>query len=265
MLTSSQLTEFEKNGYLLIKNRRVCELKSSLSASLREIALVVLRRGGDSILPSDINGMGFCELVDYAHSIEKDVELTSAIYDLCKAHPSFMSLVNASYLLDTCKALGLGTPIASTIPLIRIDRPRQDKFLVPSHQDFWFSMLSKSAITFWFSLNDIDESHGPLLVFPGSHKLGITRMRRNNNENPFVTIDNYDEQYVEVLAAPDEILVFSQLLIHKSGANKSHQNRISVQVRYSDLDDVSQLKSSFVVNNSPTTLELQKVHLQGTE
>lgn len=99
---------------------------------------------------------------------------------------------------------------------------------------------------------------GLLEVVPGSHRAGLIRFKRHDNNNPFRPIEDWPEEaFRPVDVAEDGVLIFSQFLLHRSGFNRSQQTRLSVQLRYNDLMTMQGLENSFTVNPSAHVLNEQ--------
>ena len=70
---------------------------------------------------------------------------------------------------------------------------------------------------------------------------------KKGNQQTFSANKNFTKStsFKEVKLKKDEILIFNQLLPHLSGKNISAYPRISIQLRYNDLNNSQFLKSSF--------------------
>ena len=84
---------------------------------------------------------------------------------------------------------------------------------------------------------------------------------QNNDESndSFTTVADYGEKIKESIKLQyDEILVFSQYLIHKSGKNISNKTRVSMQVRFNDLKTMEKIDISFTSKPSVFLQNKQK-------
>jgi len=89
-------------------------------------------------------------------------------------------------------------------------------YKTPLHQD-WTSMLaSDDSVVVWLPLMDLEIEHGPVVFYPGSHKLGPLTDRI---ENGFAEVDFDRSSYPRVQKAMKlgDIAIFSTLLVHESG------------------------------------------------
>ena len=176
---------YNKNGFLVISGDEVIDLKNQIRAHLKEMALIILQNYFTSGIHENLRNCSFENIIDYCVQIEKENSITKTFYQLFSVNWFFSSLVGNKFFLDISKQLGLIYPIPSTMPLIRLDRPGDETYLVPSHQDFWYSMNGKNSLTYWFSLVDLCPEIGLLKVLPGSHELGLLPIKHYRKENPF--------------------------------------------------------------------------------
>ncbi len=168
-----------------------------------------------------------------------------AAYDQMRFVPEVGALINHPEILSMVKTTGIGFPVWTLAPMLRVDMPNDDKFNFPVHQDFPYNYSSYNSVTFWMPLQNVDETSGALWVVPGSHKLGVLP-----TENDLVKDYSPSKhgEFVQVPTPFGKILVFSQHLIHKSGSNHAKTVRFSLQLRYSDLESEEYMKRKYYVH-----------------
>ena len=246
-LSSKDKQFFKKNGYLVIKSRPLLGLKLRLKKELLDIALKILRK--DDLLgkrAASVSSLNFDRVFDWCVQNERNNSVTRAFYEIFPASLPVIGLIGDRLFVDYSKQLNLSHPLPSTLPILRIDRPKEMKYLTPAHQDFWYSMLSPNSLTFWFPLLPVTEGMGDLLVIPGSQRSGLIPVKGYTPENPFTSENDFlDSDFIPVRLKEDEMLVFSQYLVHKSGLNKGDRARLTIQIRYNDLETLKTLTSSF--------------------
>lgn len=253
------IENFLKNGFLILKSAELLNLKNVLHKEMSELNGILSERLELDLQKDVLNDLPFITQLEELYKREKDHQATRAMYELYPSLPSVNGLLNQHFFLNAAKAVGIDLPIASTLPIVRVDRPNQKRFLTPIHQDSWFSLLSKKSVTFWFMVTQHQKSMGPLDVIPGSHKLGTLPVRPFNSQNPFTTQKEFkDEEFTSVFLDEDEALLFDQNLVHKSSTNQSQAPRLSIQIRYSDAFTLNSMTSSYVVKNTPTVIALQE-------
>jgi hypothetical protein len=241
------------DGFCILKDAEIAEFRSRVSTAIRETALEVAGRllgaGQCARLPRDGD---VTALVSEIHKLETDDQVTRALYQVLPSVPKILSLCGDPTPSKIAAASGLKWATAGTCPLIRLDRPNRDQFLTPPHQDYWFSLLSETSIVIWKSLDEIDPSMGLLSVVPGSHRGGVIPFKPYEaGHEPFepkVAIP--DSEWVDVSLATDEILIFDQKLLHKSGINRSDKVRVSMQLRFNDLRSAREMTSTFTPMHS---------------
>ncbi len=149
------------------------------------------------------------------------------------------SLSTNKRLIDEIKKLGIEFPVMCTRPVLFFNHPRLAKeevyYKTPLHQD-WPSMeASLDSVVVWVPLIDVNEQNGSILIYPKTHKLGDIS---NTVIGGFAAIENYDlSSYEEIQPILEEgdIVVFSSLLVHKSGDILNDEIRWSCHLRYTNM------------------------------
>jgi ectoine hydroxylase-related dioxygenase (phytanoyl-CoA dioxygenase family) len=192
--------------------------------------------------PGGRNGEGSFDdgVIELARTHRK---LVSHLYDAGRRLLPVHQLSVDRRLVDLARAL-IGTDVlaASDINAMRIDLPREDKYLFDWHQDYPYVLDSLDGVVFWIPLQDVDEINGCLTLAPGSHKLGLQKMvlvdpdNRQKTRQKSMRIAGSDAidrlPQVRVPARVGDVLVFSTLLLHASGPNKSSRARFTLQIRF---------------------------------
>ena len=151
-------------------------------------------------------------------------------------------------LMSLFKDLGLSHPLMCTRPVLFFNHPLLAKsehfYKTPLHQD-WTSMLaSDDSVVVWLPLMDLDIAHGPVIFYPGSHKLGPLTDRL---ENGFAEVDFDRTSYPRVQKAMKlgDIAIFSTLLVHESGVITNDEIRWSCHFRYTNMEDPTFIENGF--------------------
>lgn len=107
-----------------------------------------------------------------------------------------------------------------------VAKPPQARTELPWHQDNGYTpLVPEEYVTCWLALDDADEGNGCLWVIPGSHREG-TKRHVNGGAGPFRV--GYEGPAGDGLAVPvprGSVLVFSSLLMHRSGPNTTDRPR----------------------------------------
>jgi len=266
MATGDPFDNFERDGFALIRDPAIGAMKTDVVTALHETALHIARRLlNESTFDALPKTSGFDALLDTIHAVETDNAVTRALYEVFPALPPVIALINHPAIQQALARAGLTQAVAGTLPLIRLDRPGDARFATPAHQDSWYSLLSLNAVTLWTPLCHMTPEMGELRVVPGSHTSGPCEFKPYDAGHEwFETADPVpDEDLIPVSVGHDEILIFNQSLIHKSGVNQSDRVRISVQLRFNDLATAKTLTSTYTPSLSSYVLNAQKERLDG--
>ncbi len=257
---------FARDGFALIRDPAVAAMKDEVGVALYDAALRIAARLLDEdtfdALPKTA---GFDALLDAIHAAGTGNAVTRALYEVFPALPPVIALIHHPFIRETIAAAGVKDAVAGTLPLIRLDRPGDQRFATPAHQDSWYSLLSPNAVTLWTPLCRMTPDLGELRIVPGSHARGLCAFKPYEAGHEwFETAEPVAEAaLVPVTVGHDELLVFNQSLIHKSGVNRSDRVRISVQLRYNDLATAQTMTSTYTPSLSRYVLEQQKERLDG--
>jgi phytanoyl-CoA hydroxylase len=103
---------------------------------------------------------------------------------------------------------------------------------LPWHQDNGYTpLVPEEYVTCWLALDDAVLDNGCLWVIPASHHQGTIRHR--NGSGPFrVGHDGPEADGVPVPVARGSVLVFSSLLMHRSGPNSTDRQRRAWIIQY---------------------------------
>lgn len=106
-----------------------------------------------------------------------------------------------------------------------VAKPPQARTELPWHQDNGYTpLIPEEYVTCWLALDDAEIDNGCLWVIPGSHLGGTVKHR--NGAGPFrVGHDGPDVDGIPVPVGRGSVLVFSSLLMHRSGPNCTDRPR----------------------------------------
>jgi hypothetical protein len=176
----------------------------------------------------------------------RDRKLVSRLYKVSRRFPSVKQLASDKWLAGVSARL-MGTEFATCCHFInvRIDLPGEDKYLLPPHQDFPYIQDSPNGVTWWIPFVDTSIEMGPPTVIPGTHKLGILKVKEFDFEGAdrsgaksFGIADerSFDGMSYKSIAPVKfgETILLNSLLLHRSEPNNSSIARLNVQVRFGD-------------------------------
>ena len=241
MLNNKDIDFYNKNGYLIISDKRLLILKKKIYLEFRIVLNKILSL--NNIDPYE--GENFEKLINYAAKFDKKYSIFSSCYDLLPGLLTVNNLSNNNLFIESAKKIGLKNPIIGSLPQIRIDRPKDKIRKTLLHQDIWYSFLSNNSVTIWFSLVKLSNSLGPLKLYPKTHILGIQKFKDLNKGTFSAIFNKKNLKKINAILKDDQFIIFSQYLLHESGNNFSSKPRISVQIRYNDIQTLDKPFSSF--------------------
>lgn len=150
-------------------------------------------------------------------------------------------------VMAVLKNLDLENPIIATRPEVRTDMPKDFNYMQPWHQDWNYGRTSLNSVTLWIPLVDVNESNGTVQIIPKTHKLGILNYEELSNPRRYeINIDALPKgEVINVELKKGECVLFSQMLVHRSGINSSDKPRLTFQGRFADLSDKTYIKNGF--------------------
>jgi hypothetical protein len=231
VLTDTQKHRFEEDGFIVISDDSLAPVWKRVDEELTCLLEFFVGKKVD---------------IFHHSKNEVDEELQSKIYDRLHYLPCLSALSSNPTILGYCKQLGISIPVLMGCCNMRYDRPENQKHLFKWHQDTVYLLGSLNAVTVWIPLSDVSSELGSIAVIPGSHKNGlkkfkVTSGKKIESDLPFLQRDiDLDEE----LSSPNEVIInarrgdlviFKQMLLHRSVFNKSDRVRWTAQVRVSDL------------------------------
>jgi ectoine hydroxylase-related dioxygenase (phytanoyl-CoA dioxygenase family) len=182
-------------------------------------------------------------------------ETQSLLYDRMRYLPALARLSGSSAVQGACRDLGLAHPSLMGCCNMRLDPPRDARHLFAWHQDSVYLLGSVNAVTVWTPLQKVDAARGTIQVMPGSHRAGLYPFKRISKKviEPHVPMLQRDlaldlevqGQPVTIEAKRGDVVIFKQMLLHRSMPNLGDQLRWTVQLRITDLSDPEHRRQRF--------------------
>ena len=230
MIVEKEIDKFHQNGYLIIENFYT---EAEIQSVKDEINLI-----GRYIVKKDFS-------VEEKFSRDLDVN-----YSLLYKTLRYALTLNKMSVLDKnislLKQLGIKIPSVMKSCNIRMDTP-DNKSLFQWHQDTSFLLGSLNGLTFWIPLTNVNKQMGSVEIIPESHNKGFFeyKIKRKNVDKKtffspsdlFLEEEPKNIKSIIVDAKPRDLIVFYQMLLHRSTNNHSNFNRFVMQLRYSDLSN----------------------------
>ena len=106
---------------------------------------------------------------------------------------------------------------------------------LPWHQDNGYTpLIPEQYLTCWLALDDATIDNGCIWVIPGSHLDGTKDHHNDPGGSPFrVGHEGASDLGIPVPVKAGDVLLFSSLIMHRSGPNTSDQDRRAWILQYS--------------------------------
>jgi len=240
---------FNRDGYVIIKNFFSNKI-------LNEAKKEIFYRSKSLIDDDDKYTYNSAKFDIYIkNSLKKNPIFSSKFYDISKKFLSMHNFVFNKKISNLAKFL-LSTEnvgILNRAYGYRMDKPRDSKFLTQLHQDYIQNLGSPEGLVFYTSLKDVKKRDGPVIIYEGSHKLGILKTKIETNSfnksrsyNLSISkrnLSNFKKK--ELLIKAGDLAVFNFLLLHKSSKNISNDIRWSMVSRFFSFDSEIGKKKMF--------------------
>lgn len=226
----SQKEFFEENGYIILPQFFNADLFHEVRQEINQIGQFIIGKEFD---------------FDTYQPEIMTPEKQSQLYDRLHYLPCLSRLSGNLDLLAACRELGVTLPVLMGCCNMRYDRPHDVKHLFDWHQDTLYLLGSVNAVTAWIPFSRVDEQHGTVQLIPRSHQVGIHPYKKISDkaieeQRQFLQRDlSIDEDVtsapVTVEADPGDLILFKQMMLHRSLPNMSGKVRWTAQIRISDL------------------------------
>jgi ectoine hydroxylase-related dioxygenase (phytanoyl-CoA dioxygenase family) len=229
--------QLDKNGYILLKNFFSKEDINNLRLNAENIFKIQIKK--HKCKGKDLKE----QMIDLFQNHEEIFKncgklIQTGLIDLYR-----ISIHNN--LIIQLKELGINFPNMCTRPVLFFNHPQLAKskeyYITPKHQD-WPSMeASMNSIVVWVPLVDVNKENGSIILYSGSHKLGVLPF---SIEEGFAKVEHEGEPIQPEMEVGD-IALFSTLLIHESGPILNDSIRWSCHFRYTDMLDGEFIERGF--------------------
>ena len=252
--------ELEQEGYVKIKDRdyglSIKRLDEQMAKEIKECEFTnskyKLGEDNSENLETYINTL-------YEHEIND--ECTSRIYQFMPSLFGIYEFLASKGVREIIRKAGVKSPVIASTPVVRIDRPKDNRYSTPWHQDSWYSSSEQNSIVIWIPLVKMSSELGYLQVEKASHKKGIVNFETNKKSKTelYEAVKDPSKQNItEIPIEYGEMMVFRQMLLHKSGQNRSNKCRVTLQIRINEMNKSKEPYSTFVCKNSEYVIENQK-------
>jgi phytanoyl-CoA hydroxylase len=209
-------TDFDKQGYIAIKNfldaAELYELKAEVQRFIKEVV---------PNIPA--------EQVYYEDKSKTDtLKQVQKLYDY---DDYFLKLAQSSKVLKLAQGV-LGGEVELKNMQYFNKIPHSGKGTPPHQDGYYFKIKPQQAITMWLSLGYADAENGAVCYIPGSHIQGMRPHSTTKTLGFSQGISDWsssdDDNEVQMIAEPGDILVHHSLTVHRANNNESDRNRKSI-------------------------------------
>lgn len=231
-------TQFNKDGYLLLKGFLDKNLVNSIYKEARQIfATQIMRTTGKQV---DIDNRDEFEKGMFEF-FEKDFDAFVNTGKTVQHSFTLHRLGVDEKISELLKSVGLSHPVIGARPAMQFNSRFLSKggskhWKLDAHQDWRTGQGSLDSAVIWFPMVDAGEDLGALQVIPGSHVHGLMEASTSGYQGG-ITADLQDEDFIQTEFEVGDLLIFSSFLVHQSGNNITNNIRWSVQLRYNNLDE----------------------------
>ncbi len=245
MLSSRQLAEFERDGFVVVRglldpgrcrdllcamDRLLCAKWPRLKPSTAADVEAELHDKIREVAAFDRKGLG-----RYYDAVRKIADVWTMTTD-----PRMTSVVGELLRSD---AVGLAFRGCG----IRLDLPNEDRWRSHWHQEYHSQMSSPNAVTAWCSLVPVTQSMGPVELLGGSHREGLLPVTCGD---PMNASRDYTATFrmpqIEALTAKypsasvetgmGDVVFLHFFTVHQSGFNRDERrSRVTAQLRFFDM------------------------------
>lgn len=223
--------EYEKNGIVILKNFLHDDLTNNFKVEIEQYAKYLCNK--HNIFSNDYLNDGLIQLD------KKDHSQIHLLYNVIRDSTSLNQIVYNKEIIKTIKYL-LNIEYTAYVKyhIVRIDPPKDERFLYKWHQESFYSIPNTPSIQLWAPLiNCNNEENGTIDVLLGSHKEELPHYIEkvpNGHTQLFIKDEDIKKQheFLKAELSPSDIVLFHPYLIHKSNSNFSEKIRYSLVSHY---------------------------------
>lgn len=227
--------QYKQNGFVILKNFfGKHELQHIYQEAKETFAVQIHRVLGETV---DINNTNAFDEAMFRY-FEADMASFIGTGKNVQHSLSLYRLNTDQRLVKALKDIGLAQPNIGVKPSMQFNSRYLTKgsnhWKLGAHQDWRSGQGSLDSAVVWFPLVNCGHNLGVLQLVPASHKKGLMAANGVSYEGSLQS-DYPDSEYVEFDMEVGDILLFSALLVHRSGENITRNIRWSVQYRFNNL------------------------------
>ena len=217
---------YEENGYLLVPGVFSASEVKEMRDGIARILEVVEQTEHDQNHTWSAVGDSTLKLRGF-----HDLQYHDAVFTRMVAHPRLVEVLT--------ELIGPNVQLHHSKMLVK---PPEQGAPFPMHQDQpYFPHERHSLVAASVHLDETDEENGCLWVQPRSHHDGRRKHRTDTSFGPFRVGYDGDDRGVAMPVSKGSVLVFSSLVMHRSGPNTTDRPRRSWIIQFCPVDARSAL------------------------
>lgn len=235
-VTADHLEHFQREGWLVLRDVIEPELIAGARAAMAHVTEAMLQELlSEGLIASTRPDLPFERRFAVAAGVHAGRFGRSWRRRL--AGPGLFALQRSPRLVAAARRL-LGGPVhGHPVFNARPKLPDQQLTVVPWHQDsayFGAESVAQTILTAWVPLVPTSAANGGMQVLPRSHRSGLATHVTESREGAFLEIPDVGEppEAATLTLAPGDVLLFGNLLWHRSLPNASDHVRWSIDLRY---------------------------------
>jgi len=243
ILSDLQIQEYKKKGYLILNDVYEDNLSFEFCETLKNIinSFNIKNISIQNLNQNNRNEAIELVLVSLNKLETLDHKYIRVLYDTVRNTDLLNRMINSQKILNAViQLMGYTNRIPLYLKQIacRIDMPQDTTFSLDWHQEAHYSIKGSDFIQLWApALNDVNKINGSIKVLESSNNAGVVE---TDDYIPEVghaqykpkqkIIDQFNEKQIELKFG--QVLLFSNILIHKSGDNSSALPRLTFLAHY---------------------------------
>ncbi len=254
-LAGAAMSAFQEHGCLLLRSFFSESEIDLFHSEVEKLLALALDHCGIDVDESP--AQGFDRGLDLL--LERDRAYVSQLYRAVRKLPSVYAMISAPRVWSLGRQV-MRTSMPGIFPEgtgIRMDHPKEERYLFRWHQDYSYNLTSDNGVTLWVPMVDVDDTNGCLRLVPGSHRLGALPvwvhdpLNERSNSADALEIKGLEailegSHQISVPMSEGDALVLHTFLLHRSQANRSPRTRWSMQGRYFDFQNAAAVRRGWV-------------------
>jgi phytanoyl-CoA hydroxylase len=234
--------EFRKEGYVIVRNFFSEDTIWKIYNNARAVFIAQFKRFRYHIRAEHVLSQSYDEsMEDFKLNMIRLFNEHPDVFMNCgkiiqTGLPHLYRAAACKELMELVEHFGVKNPFMCTRPVLFFNHPKlaksEEYYKSPLHQD-WPSMeASMNSVVVWVPLVPVNKENGSVIIYPGSHKEGVLPF---STKGGFANVE-YDGKSIQPDLEIGDIVIFSTLLVHKSGDILNDTIRWSCHFRYTDMD-----------------------------